>query len=134
MQLEKNGQPEFDPKIQERKLAETVTLEIVRDALRNELARKGLAQVATGISTDFKHCELRKDVVDGSAAFYGEWRDARGAKIGSVIVHATGEFFAEYDVLVNHPTDTRWFVEAVTAWGRPGVVKAELQLLEALPA
>lgn len=134
MQPEKSEQPEFDCEIQQRKFAETVTLEIVRDALRNELARKGIVQAATGISTDFKHCELRKDVVDGSAAFYGEWWDAHGGKVGSVIVHASGEFFAEYDVLINHPTDKRWFVEAVTAWGRPGVVKAELRLLEALPA
>jgi len=134
MQPDKTVQPELDSALQQRKLAESITLEIVRDALRNELARKDIAQASAGISADFNYCELRKDVVDSSAAFYGEWWDARGGKIGSVIVHATGEFFAEYDVLVNHPTDKRWFVEAVTAWGRPGVVKAELQLLEALPA
>lgn len=125
---------ELDSALQQRKAAESVTLDIVRDALRNELMRKGIAQTATGISAEFNHCELRKDVVDGSAAFYGEWWDARGGKIGSVIVHASGQFFAEYDVLIEHPTDCRWFVEAVTAWGRPGVVKAELRLLAALPA
>jgi len=54
--------------------------------------------------------------------------------LGNLIAHAGGEFFAEYDVLCVHPNDRRWFVEAVTAWGRPGVIKTELRLLPALPA
>ena len=125
---------ELDSALQQRKLAESATLEIVRAALRSELARNGIAQALSAVPNDMQHCEVRKDVVDGSEAFYGEWWDARDRKIGSVIVHATGEFFAEYDVLIGHPTDKRWFVEAVTAWGKPGVVKAELRLLAALPA
>lgn len=127
-------QPELDPALQQRKLAERATLEEVRDALRSELARNGIEQALGAVPNDVQFCEIRKDVVDGSEAFYGEWWDANDRKVGSVIVHATGEFFAEYDVLIGHPTDRRWFVEAVTAWGRPGVVKAELRLLAALPA
>ncbi len=127
-------QPELDTALQQRKLAERATLEKVRDALRSELARNGIAQALGAVPNDVQFCEIRKDVVDASEAFYAEWWDANDRKIGSVIVHATGEFFAEYDVLIGHPTDRRWFVEAVTAWGRPDVVKAELRLLAALPA
>ena len=109
-------------------------LDQVRDTLRDELTRKGIDLEAKGVPADVNHCELRKDSFDGTQPFYAEWHDANGRKLGEITVHASGEFFAEFDVLQDHPTDKRWYVEAVTAWGRPGVVKSELRLLAALPA
>lgn len=109
-------------------------IESVRAALRNELAKHGIQQVHGEMPTDVQYCELRNDSLDNSASFYGEWHDAEGRLLGNLIAHAGGVFFAEYDVLCVHPNDPRWFVEAVTAWGSPGVIKAELRLLPALPA
>lgn len=109
-------------------------IEQVREVLRSEMARQGLMQALGAVPADLQYCELREDTLAQTQSFYGEWRDAKGNLLGSVIVHAGGEFFAEYDVLIGHPTDRRWFVEAVTAWGRPGVIKSELRLLAALPA
>jgi len=109
-------------------------IEQVREALRGEMARQGLMQALGAVPADLQYCELREDTLAQTHSFYGEWRDAKGKLLGSLIVHAGGEFFAEYDVLIGHPTDRRWFVEAVTAWGRPGVIKSELRLLAALPA
>lgn len=106
----------------------------VRDALRGELARHGIMQALSAVPQQLQHAELRTDPFDDSQSFYGEWRDPHSRMLGNLTAHASGEFFAEYDVLCVHPTDRRWFVEAVTAWGRTGVIKAELRLLPALPA
>lgn len=109
-------------------------LDQVRAELQRQLAKNGIELGAKAVPTELGYCELRKDSFDGSEPFYGEWHDVNGRKLGEIIVQAGGQFFAEFDVLQNHPTDKRWYVEAVTAWGKPGVVKSELRLLEALPA
>ncbi len=118
----------------ERKRELRPLLESVRGALRAELAKHGMQPVFGAVPIDVQYCELRNDSLSDSTSFYGEWHDATGKLLGNLIAHAGGEFFAEYDVLCAHPNDRRWFVEAVTAWGRPGVIKTELRLLPALPA
>ncbi|GAB6041097.1 hypothetical protein [Endothiovibrio diazotrophicus] len=75
---------------------------------------------------------LRRDPADGSMVLVVEWRDARGYKSGELVVNADGSLYAECDVLLPHPTDSRWFVEAVTAWGRPGAIHSEPRLLQAV--
>ncbi len=72
---------------------------------------------------------LSRDPASGEDALLGVWRDARGAKVGEVVIHADGSFFAEQDVVRAYPRRPGWFVEAVTAWGREGSVKAEPRLL-----
>jgi len=42
------------------------------------------------------------------------------------------QLLAEFDLLVPHPSKPRWFIEAVTVWGRDGVVKAKPRLLAAV--
>lgn len=123
-----------DAALAERKQLLKPLLEQVRETLRGELARNGIEKACGAVPSELQYCELRKDSLNDSESLYGEWRDANGKKLGEIIAHAGGEFFAEYDVLCGHPTDIRWYVEAVTAWGKPGMVKAELRLLEALPA
>jgi hypothetical protein len=76
--------------------------------------------------------ETSRDPYSGEAALCGSWRDARGQRIGEIKFHGDGSFFAEYDVVLPHPTDARWFVEGVTAWGRDETIKAEPKLLAAL--
>jgi hypothetical protein len=48
---------------------------------------------------------------------------------GTLLIHTDGSFFAEYDVIREHPRDTRWFVEVVTAWGRGGIIRFVPRLL-----
>jgi hypothetical protein len=75
---------------------------------------------------------LERDPVSGEDSLVGEWRDARGQKQGGLVFHADGSFFAEYDVVRAHPADSRWFVEAVEAWGRGLHIAADPRLLPAL--
>lgn len=103
-------------------------------ALRHELTRKGLSDVLETEPRPLVATQLRRDPYDGTDAVYGEWRDPNGRLLGNLILHADGKVFAELDVMRPHPTDTRWFVEGVTAWGNPGALKAELKLLPALGA
>ena len=72
------------------------------------------------------------DPADGGEVLTATWRNGRGERFGEVVFNGDGSFFAEYDVVCPHPRDRRWFVEAVTAWGRAGAVHAELRLLPAL--
>lgn len=95
------------------------------------LVRAGLDPLALA-GTPPTRSELREDPYDHSRALYAEWRSAGGALLGSLLVHADGQAFAEFDVLRPHPRKPLWMVEAVTAWGRLGALKSELRLLPAL--
>ncbi len=101
-------------------------------ALRTELTRKGLADALEAEPRPLVAVQLRRDPYDGTDAVYGEWRDPNGRLLGNLILHADGKIFAELDIMRPHPTDTRWFVEGVTAWGVPDALRAELKLLPAL--
>lgn len=70
-----------------------------------------------------------RDPADPRPAFEGSWRNARGERSGGMVLNADGSYFAEYDLCVPHPAKPAWFVEAVTAWGRDGMVRSEPRLL-----
>ncbi|MCQ4346750.1 hypothetical protein NGA35_04755 [Pseudomonas stutzeri] len=95
------------------------------------LVRAGLDPLALA-GTPPTRSELREDPFDHSRALYVEWRDAGGALQGSLVLHAGGQVFAEFDVLRPHPHKPLWLVEAVTVWGRAGALSSELRLLPAL--
>lgn len=59
-------------------------------------------------------------------------RGKNGAKLGQVQFNSDGGFYAEFDVVKPHPKDSRWFVEAVAAWGRDDSFTSEAKLLPAL--
>ncbi|THG77216.1 hypothetical protein E5198_16815, partial [Pseudomonas sp. A-1] len=96
------------------------------------LARAGVDAPLAVAGTPPARGELREDPYDHSQALYAEWRDAGGALLGSLLVHADGQAFAEFDVMLAHPRRPQWVIEAVTAWGRVGALKSELRLLPAL--
>jgi hypothetical protein len=75
---------------------------------------------------------LVKDPYSGDIGLHGTWNSPRGYRVGGIQLHGDGSFYAEYDVGEPHPTDRRWFVEAVTAWGRDDLIKSEPKLLAAL--
>lgn len=64
--------------------------------------------------------------------YQGTWRNRQGIRCGSLTLNSDGSYYAEYDVLALHPHKPNWFVEAVTVWGRDGVVKTEPRLLAAV--
>lgn len=72
------------------------------------------------------------DPSNGQAGYEGVWRDPRAQKRGSLTINTDGSYQGEFDLLVLHPLKPAWFIEAVTVWGRDGVVKAEPRLLAAV--
>ncbi|MGZ8217793.1 hypothetical protein [Methylomagnum sp.] len=76
--------------------------------------------------------ETQNDPFSGAETLCGTWTLPNGQKAGEIKLHADGSFYAEYDVVLPHPTDARWFVESVVAWGRDDVIKSEVKLLSAL--
>jgi len=100
------------------------------ERLRVEAAKLGFPTEGLSIGgPDTAVYRLERDPVSGSDSLLGEWLDERGYRIGMLLFHGDGSFFAEHDVVRQHPTDPRWFVEAVNAWGREGVIRAEPRLI-----
>ena len=73
--------------------------------------------------------ELDTDPYTQKKALQGKWYLDQHRKVGEIIFQVDGSFYAEYDVVQPHPKDKRWFVEAMTAWGREGNIKTDARLL-----
>jgi hypothetical protein len=117
-----------------RKLKELSLLgHIVCAALDNEVGKIGFARgQIQPVRFDAAQFSLKKDPFSGEDSLEGVWNNGSGQRLGTILFHADGSFYAEYDVVHPHPTDKRWFVEAVVAWGRGKVLKSEPRLLPAL--
>jgi len=126
-----NSQPESDlllRVIQIRPLGEQVCA-----ALESEYHKLGFSvESALGIDFDALVFALKRDPFSQQDSVEGIWVDQQRQRLGSLVFHADGSFFAEYDVIKPHPAKPRWFVEAVTAWGQGGNVKSEARLLPAV--
>ncbi len=98
--------------------------------LDQELEKMGFApgKVVIAAPGDAEY-RLELDPASGQKGLIGVWRNADGHKCGELLFHTDGSFFAEYDVICVHPKKPRWFVEAVTAWGRGSTIKTEARLL-----
>lgn len=99
-------------------------------ALDQELQKLGFAhgKVVIAAPADAEYWQ-ELDPASGENGLVGVWRNADGHKCGELLFHTDGSFFAEYDVIHVHPGKPRWFVEAVTAWGRGSTIKSEARLL-----
>jgi hypothetical protein len=97
--------------------------------LQLEAVKLGLNEDVIEPLLEMAEYSLSRDPASGQDSLVGVWRDGRGNKLGEILFHADGSFFAEYDVIRNHPKDSRWFVEAVTAWGRDSEIRSEPRLL-----
>lgn len=75
---------------------------------------------------------LVRDPYDQSETLSGEWRDKYGELQGEIKIRGDGRIYAEVNIIRNHPKDARWFVEAVSAWGRSDDLKTELKLLASI--
>ncbi|MGD8568733.1 MAG: hypothetical protein PVJ39_11630 [Gammaproteobacteria bacterium] len=107
--------------------------ELICAALSNEVAKIGLQEKALATAPwERAAFELQRDPASGQSSLVGQWKNVNGQRVGNIIFHCDGSFFAEYDVIEPHPRDQRWFVEAVNAWGKNDTIKAELRLLPAV--
>lgn len=105
-------------------------LNAVWQAMRLRLVDTGLEDSLNTLPRpEVARYEMREDPFDTSKTLIGTWRDTQGATVGEIQVRDNGSVYAELDVIRNHPTDARWFVESVTAWGNQGDIKTELKLL-----
>lgn len=106
-----------------------MAVEIAR-RLREEVEKLGFGPSEVSLPTPEEAVfRLDRDPSDGSQSLVGEWRDDRGIKQGELLFHADGSFLVEQDVALPHPQRRQWFVEAVSAWGKAGQIKAEARLL-----
>lgn len=101
----------------------------VCNSLQHELVKMGLAQDRINPSLSRASFELSRDPASQEYSLIGTWRDKHGNKQGMILFHADGSFFAEYDVICEHPKKPQWFVEAVTAWGKGDQIKSEARVL-----
>ncbi|MEW5789012.1 MAG: hypothetical protein AB1899_14285 [Pseudomonadota bacterium] len=72
------------------------------------------------------------DPANGQPGYEGIWRNQYGERVGKLIVNSDGSYYAEFDLCVRHPRKPGLFIEAITAWGRDGVMKAEPRVLAAM--
>lgn len=112
--------------------AELVELGVKLCAVLSEEARLYAHDTAPAIRLDEAVFTWVVDPANGLPGYEGVWRDAQAQKRGSLTINSDGSFHGEFDLLVLHPKKPRWFIEAVTVWGRDGVVKAEPRLLAAI--
>jgi hypothetical protein len=106
------------------RLAERICLR-----LGEEIDKLGLSEQVAKPRWEEAQCRLRVDPALGDETLEMLWHGRRGERIGSILFHQDGSYFAEYDVVRPHPQKPRWFVEAVCAWGREQTIKAEPRLL-----
>lgn len=118
--------------IQQRLAAEQATLDELGLRLAAEAAQYGFEHLHSVLAAGLHNHQLRLDGFDDNQSLYAEWRDDAAQCVGSVLIHGGGQVYATLDVIKDHPTDTQWFVEAITLWGRGGALKVELSLLPAL--
>lgn len=98
---------------------------------QDEIARLGFeANEVEFQSPEEANYYLEKDPLSGEFALVGDWTDNRGFKLGSLVFHVDGSFYVEQDVIRPHPQKKKWFVEAISAWGKGGVICAEAKLLQ----
>ena len=100
------------------------------EKLQEEVRKLGFeaseVQIKPSVEASYR---LEKDPSNGEYALVGDWYDAKGAKLGSLLFHPDGSFFVEHDIVRPHPTKQGWFVEAVNAWGKGSQIKSEARLL-----
>ena len=104
------------------------------ERLRAEIAKLGFANEEL-IGHPYYHTAsfvLINDPYTGDSNLTGYWyikRKQSIERVGRLQFNSDGGFYAEYDVVKPHPKKADWFVEAMTAWGKDDLIKAEARLL-----
>lgn len=98
-------------------------------AMSAEIAKLGLSKQISPPRWEHASFSIQRDPALGDESLEGLWLSDQGGKLGSVTIHSDGSFFAEYDIIRPHPAKPKWFVEAVSSWGRENIIKSEARLL-----
>jgi len=98
----------------------------------NEYMRNIGTNKIVNIKFEDAEYKIEKDSFSGDYALLGKWYASNKLLCGSIVFHGDGTFFAEYDVIENHPKYKQWFIEAITAWGRDDSIKVEPRFIERL--
>lgn len=98
-------------------------------AMGAEIDKLGLSGQIPSPRWEHASFSIQRDPALGEESLEGVWLSEHGGKLGSVTIHSDGSFFAEYDIIRPHPTKEKWFIEAVSSWGRDTVIKSEVRLL-----
>ena len=107
--------------------------EAICKALQAEALKLGFdEQALPAIKWSELEFSVAPDRVDGRDCLGGVWKGPSGYRVGQVQFNADGSFFAEHDIVLGHPKDKQWFVEAVEAWGRDSHIATEPRLLAAV--
>jgi hypothetical protein len=101
----------------------------IMDAMTGEAARFATADKLPQIAQTALNFTRVIDPGNQLPGYEGIWRNAHQARCGSLTFNSDGSFYAEYDLFFSHPTDARWFIEMVTAWGRADSLRAEVQMI-----
>ncbi len=101
-------------------------------ALRQEAAKYTAAGAAPVIELDAVRFTSVTDPFSQQLGYEGVWLNARGDLCGTLTINSDGSFYAEYDLFCPHPSDARWFVEMVTAWGDAASLRCEAQMIPSL--
>jgi len=102
------------------------------DMLRAEATRYVSADTTPDIRLDTAILSIVVDPANGQPGYEGLWRNDHGERVGKLVFNSDGSYYAEFDLCVRHPHRPSLFIEAVTVWGRDGVIKAEPRLLAAM--
>lgn len=107
--------------------------EICRELLQ-AIKKMGFSESEIEGSLEFVKAEfsLIKDPYTTHHNLTGYWYGKNKQRIGNIQFLSDGSFYAEYDIVKPHPTQNKWFVEAMSAWGKSGQIKTEAKLLLAV--
>lgn len=86
-------------------------------AISKEMHRLGLSRDMCLHCADFK---LKFDPASGEASLVGVWLDKADKRVGTILLHANGDAYAEYFV----PESLNLGVEVIVAWGKGGKFEA----------
>ncbi len=101
-------------------------------ALQQEATRHTATGAAPKIELAGMQFARITDPFNQQPGYEGIWRNARNDRCGTLTINSDGSCYAEYDLFCPHPSDTRWFVQMVTAWGNGESVRSEATLVPAL--
>lgn len=90
-------------------------------AVRRQVEKLGLTIGDEPIWAEASFAE-QTDPYSGERSLVGTWH---GSRNGSVTLFPDGRLFAEYQVLLPHPGQPGYYVEAVQVWGRAGALKGD---------
>lgn len=91
-------------------------------AIRRQVEKLGLTIGAEPVWAEASFAD-EVDPYSGERSLVGTWRGK--ARYGTVTLFADGRVFAEYQVLLPHPAQPGYYVEAVQVWGRAGALKGD---------